>query len=282
MPQCFFASDLHGNTSRYQALFQRIAAEKPVAVFLGGDLLPAKGNLVEGGFIQNFLAPELESLRASLGDYFPRIFLILGNDDGLEPEQEVIALMEETRLWDYVHNRPLAFESWTVFGYGYVPPSPFLNKDWERYDISRYVDPGCIAPEEGWYSGDEPLHHIQYATIKEDLDRFSDQLDFSRSILLFHAPPYQTNLDRAALDGKKIDHVPLDLHVGSIAIRDFIINQQPLISLHGHIHESARITGSWQDRLGETYAFSAAHDGPELALVCFDPDQPTGAKRSLI
>jgi hypothetical protein len=47
------------------------------------------------------------------------------------------------------------------------------------------------------------------------------------------------------------------------------------------VHESARITGEWATQLGDTYAFSAAHDGPELALVRFDPEEPGAATREL-
>ena len=108
---------------------------------------------------------------------------------------------------------------------------------------------------------------------KEDLDK---------SIFLFHAPPYKTKLDRAALDNQKIDHVPLDVHVGSIAIKRFIENQKPLLTLHGHIHESAEITGSWKDRIGNTYSFSAAHNGPELALVKFNLKSLDKSERQLI
>ena len=103
-----------------------------------------------------------------------------------------------------------------------------------------------------------------------------------RVILLVHAPPYQTKLDRAALDGRSVDHAPLDVHVGSIAVRRFIEARQPLLTLHGHVHESARLTGSWRERIGRTHALSAAHDGPELALVRFDPNDPAGATRELL
>jgi Icc-related predicted phosphoesterase len=99
--------------------------------------------------------------------------------------------------------------------------------------------------------------------------------------MLFLSPPYQTMLDRAALDGRSIDHVPLDVHVGSVAIRRFIERSQPLITLHGHIHESARLTGAWQQRIGRTFCFSAAHDGAELALLRFDPASPGDATRDL-
>jgi Icc-related predicted phosphoesterase len=102
------------------------------------------------------------------------------------------------------------------------------------------------------------------------------------AVFLFHTPPYDTKLDRAALDGKMVDGVPVDVHVGSIAVRRFIELRQPTITLHGHIHESARITGSWKDRIGKTCLFSAAHDGPELALVRFTLENPENATRELL
>jgi Icc-related predicted phosphoesterase len=79
-----------------------------------------------------------------------------------------------------------------------------------------------------------------------------------------------------------IDSVPLDLNVGSIAIRRFIEKRQPLLTLHGHIHESARLTGAWQSRIDQTHIFGAAHDGPELALVRFDPANLATARRELL
>jgi Icc-related predicted phosphoesterase len=84
------------------------------------------------------------------------------------------------------------------------------------------------------------------------------------------------------LDGKKIDGVPLDLHVGSIAVQRFIESRQPLLTLHGHVHESARLTGHWRDKIGNTHVFGAAHDGPELALVHFDPADLENAERELL
>ena len=146
-------------------------------------------------------------------------------------------------LWTYVHNRSELFGDYCVYGYSCVPPTPFRLKDWERYDVSRYVDPGCVSPEEGWRTVPVSEHDIRYGTIREDLERLTDEQDLSASILLFHTPPYRTTLDRAALDGKVIDHAPLDVHVGSIAVQRFIAARQPLLTLHGHVHESARITG---------------------------------------
>lgn len=212
---------------------------------------------------------------------FPRILAIIGNDDERAAEPNLLEL-EKKGLIEYLHEKKAALGQYTVYGYACVPPTPFMLKDWERYDISRYVDPGSISPEDGKYSYQLDNRELRYSTIKKDLDRLAAQDDFSRAIFLFHSPPYDTFLDRAALDGVTIDHVPLDIHVGSIAIRRFIEIRQPLVTLHGHIHESARLSGSWKDTIEHTHMFSAAHDGPELALVHFSPESPDTAYRELI
>ena len=281
MPSCFFVSDLHGLQSRYQTLFSKILEEKPAAVFLGGDLLPGFETFQDGNFVRDYLAQEFKELYIKLGKKSPRIFLILGNDDDRGIEEDLVHFMERDKIWEYVHNKSSQFGEFTVYGYAYVPPTPFLNKDWERYDISRYVDPGCIPPEEGWHTIKQAVNIVQHATIQQDLKELTSSKDLSKSIFLFHTPPYKTNLDRAALDGKMIDHVPLDVHVGSIAVKELIQENQPLLTLHGHVHESVRLTGSWKDQLGISTMFSAAHDGPELALVRFDPEHLEEAVREL-
>jgi Icc-related predicted phosphoesterase len=205
----------------------------------------------------------------------------MGNDD---PRFEEAAVWEAATqdVWEYIHNRKVRFKDFDVYGYGYVPPTPFRLKDWERYDVSRYVDPGSISPEEGVRSFPVSDQEKRYATIQEDLARLAGNKNLDRAIFLFHSPPYETNLDLAALGGKMIDHVPLDQHLGSIAIRRFIEARQPLLSLHGHIHESVRLSLSWRDLIGRTHCFSAAHDGPELALIRFDPDRLEAATRELV
>lgn len=287
MPTCFFIADLHGNPDRYRKLFRLIGEEQPSAVFLGGDLLPSGLSAVESldfdheDFVNGFLVRQLKLLQETLGEDYPRVFVILGNDDSRSEESTIIAAAT-TGVWEYIHDRRVSFAGHEVYGYAYVPPTPFLLKDWERYDVSRYVDPGCVSPEDGFRSVPVRENQIRHATIKDDLISLVGDRSVDRAIFLFHSPPYKTKLDRAALDGKMIDYAPLDVHVGSIAIQRFIEEKQPLVTLHGHIHESARITGSWSECIGRTYCFSAAHDGPELALVRFDLENPAAATRALI
>jgi Icc-related predicted phosphoesterase len=283
LTRCVFVSDLHGDRGKYGKLLRAVALERPDAVFLGGDLLPFKfgsPGRSPRDFIRQYLAPELNRLRNE-ADHFPRIFLILGNDDQ-RTEEATLQEAERLGLLEYVHQRQASFGGFQVYGYACVPPTPFLLKDWERYDVSRYVDPGCISPEEGRYSLPTSDEARKYSTIKADLERLAGNVALDQAIFLFHAPPHDTCLDRAALDGVAVDGVPLEVHVGSIAIRRFIEERQPLLTLHGHIHESARLSHTWHERIGRTHLFSAAHEGPELALVRFDLESLGEATRELI
>jgi len=281
--RCFFASDLHGSTDRYRALFAAVQLECPRAVFLGGDLLPHHWAFLRGSgdFIPDVLEKGVRTVQEQCGDDAPAFFLILGNDDDRASEE---AFIEGDRqgLWTYAHEHWAALDSEHVLGYAYVPPTPFLLKDWERFDVSRSIDPGCVSPEEGQRTVPVDPDAIRYGTIAADLERLAEDREVDRAIFLFHSPPYHTALDRAGLDGKSVDHVPLDVHVGSIAIQRFIEARQPLLTLHGHIHEAPRLTGEWRVQIGRTHCFTAAHDGPELALVRFDLDDLENATRELL
>ena len=74
-----------------------------------------------------------------------------------------------------------------------------------------------------------------------------------RLVLGLHAPPYDTQLDVAP----KIDWDTLTVqgqdsaHVGSTAVREVIEEVQPILSLHGHIHESRAAV-----RIGRTLAIN--------------------------
>jgi Icc-related predicted phosphoesterase len=279
--RCLFVSDLHGESDRYQKLVEVIRDERPTIVFLGGDLLPFERNGSNGDFTSEVLMPEFEALSTELGDDAPRVMLILGNDDPRSHEATIVEA-QGRGVWEYLHMRSGVVDEFTVFGYGCVPPTPFQLKDWERYDVSRYVDPGCVSPEEGVRTVPTSNEESRNRTIKHDLETLTTGRDLDQAVMLFHTPPYRSALDRAALDGVTVDHAPLDVHVGSIAVQRFIEERQPLLTLHGHIHESPRLTGSWRHRFGRTHAFTAAHDGPELALVRFDLHDLDAATRELL
>ncbi len=312
--KCLFTSDLHGDVARYGALLRCVRAERPDGVFLGGDLF--RHNQGSEEFIEEHLLGPIRTLRAGTGAgpeavaaragaagagrdaaavaagaagagrdaaaaRTTRWFVILGNDDPRIFE-EVLEQADAEGLIEYVHERTVPFDSLFVTGYACVPPTPFMLKDWEKYDVSRFVDPGCVSPEEGRRSVLVPEHERRNGTIAADLGVLAENAPPERTIFLFHAPPYDCALDRAALDGRMIDHVPVDVHVGSIAIQRFIAERQPLVTLHGHVHESPRLTGRWSERFGRTQAFSGCHDGPGLPLVRFDTGALERATREIV
>jgi uncharacterized protein len=275
---CYFVSDLHGKLDRYEKLFNCILDSPPDLLFLGGDLFPH--SYLNKNFQTDYLIPSLSRIKEKLGDKFPEIFIILGNDDAAR-EEPIVLEADLSGLWHYIHLRKYELNGIGIFGYSFTPPSPFLLKDWEKYDVSRYVELGSISPEEGKRTVEIPDNEKKFSTIREDLEILTRNEDLSNSVFLFHGPPYNTSLDRAFLDGKRIEYTEMDLHVGSIAIKKMIEDKQPLVTLHGHIHESARLTGNWKEKIGNTVCLGAAHDGPELALIKFDTGDPGDAERIL-
>jgi Icc-related predicted phosphoesterase len=94
--------------------------------------------------------------------------------------------------------------------------------------------------------------HCPRDTSEQDLaDRIAEQCirleDPATAIFNFHIPPFDSGLDIAPrlredfsveLDGLG---TPIMTPVGSTAVRDAIVEYQPLLGLHGHIHESAGV-----------------------------------------
>ena len=113
---CLFASDLHGQPGRYRKLFTQIEAERPAAVFLGGDLLPSpfahwNPEKDQGDdFVPDLLAASFQRLRDRLAGSYPEVFLILGNDGGRIEEQRLIELGSQG-LWHDAIGRTHLFQA---------------------------------------------------------------------------------------------------------------------------------------------------------------------------
>lgn len=96
-------------------------------------------------------------------------------------------------------------------------------------------------------------------TTEEELAKkiaaLADQIeDMDNAIFNIHVPPYGTGLDDAPEleDAETVKRGGgIMKAVGSTAVRDSILEYQPLLSLHGHIHESRGV-----QRLGRTTAIN--------------------------
>lgn len=98
-------------------------------------------------------------------------------------------------------------------------------------------------------------------------------------IFNFHCPPYNTKIDsapkldedlRPVMGGEGMEMMP----VGSKAVRSAIEEHQPLLGLHGHVHESRGV-----HRLGRTLAInpgSTYTDGTLLGVIIELPNKSRG------
>lgn len=91
--------------------------------------------------------------------------------------------------------------------------------------------------------------------------------DMSNAVFNFHVPPFGTPIDLApALDADLKPKLELGggfkmASVGSTAVRDALIKHQPLLALHGHIHESRG-----EVRLGRTLCLNPGSEYGEGVL----------------
>lgn len=275
MTTCYFVSDLHGSEDKYKLLAREIIRNKPSFLFLGGDLLPhvrysdkQKSNEVNS-FIKEFMFPLFQNLQKQMGCNYPEVFLIAGNDD-YKSDMPGFEHGVQKELWKFLNSNKVRFGPYHIYGYSYVPPTPFRIKDWEKYDIDGSISPGCLPPEDGYRS--VPPTQADSKLISDDLEILIGNDAMDRAIFIFHSPPNDSLLDK----------IKEQESIGSKAIRRFIDNQQPYITLHGHAHESSTITGYWNQQFGRTHSFSAAYQGNELSLVIFQIDNPAQSERKLI
>jgi uncharacterized protein len=114
----------------------------------------------------------------------------------------------------------------------------------------------------GW-TNPTPWHTFREAGEPELARRIERALaaasDPSTTIFNFHAPPYGSQLDSAPALNPDLTYVSGGQAlrpVGSTSVREAIERFQPLLSLHGHIHESkgvARIGGTLALNPGSSY-----------------------------
>ncbi len=102
--------------------------------------------------------------------------------------------------------------------------------------------------------------------------------DMRKMVFNFHCPPYGSNLDEAPEVDENLNVKEAGrslIPVGSTAVRDAIMKYQPLLSLHGHIHE-----GKGTARLGKTLSINAGslYEQGVLQGVLVDLDPRKGIR----
>jgi Icc-related predicted phosphoesterase len=145
-----------------------------------------------------------------------------GNDDIWEIDD----IIEQSPCVSFAEGKLLDLDGFSLISMGWTNPTP-----WDTFRE---------APE------DELAAKIEAVATRVP--------DMGRAIFNFHAPPYGTGLDEApALDStlRPIHGGAVMKPVGSTAVRDAITKHQPMLSVHGHIHESRGVK-----RMGRTLAIN--------------------------
>jgi len=275
-----FTSDLHGEIYLYRQLWEQTRAAGAKIIILGGDLLPALRSsgryeemlLHQKNFIVDFLHPFFAQCLETLP--VERILLIAGNwDVGYpfifsQPRERVIDLNQKVC--------PLE-KGYEFFGYPFIPPTPFRPKDYEKMDDPDAPWPPqknpsyILSPDQTQLLPIDPHSFLgSRGTIRDDLKEFPQPKSPRKAIYVMHSPPWRTSLD--LIRGGS--------HGGSRAIRSFIEERQPLLTLHGHIHESPEVSGKYFDRLEGTLCVNPGQSlgkegrSSDLYAVTFEMEAP--------
>lgn len=157
-----------------------------------------------------------------------RCFVMPGNDD---PNGVDLAIEDAAKV-EACDERIVEIDGYTMISFGYANRTPF--------DSPREVD-------------EEELYRRVSALAGQ-----AEQLD--RCIFNLHVPPYDSSLDTAPQLNDDLEVVmsgsaPKMVPVGSTAVRQLIEDFQPMLSLHGHVHESPGAT-----RIGRTLSINPGSD----------------------
>lgn len=285
----FFAADLHGSTPTWRKFVNAAGFYGADALVFGGDLMGKalvpivrSGRLLRaevGGEVVEVDPSELRALtdRIELAGHYWKVIdpdehAALA-DDALLVEGEAQALARDRlRAWIAFARERLDGTGVRVFLTGGNDDAPAVLEVLEQERDERIVDSegdvvdlddehqmitvGLSTPTP-WDTAREAGEDEIARAIERSLTGVRDP---SRCVFNLHCPPRDTILDRCL----KVEVVPGQLprpireagrfvttSGGSLAVREAIERLQPLVGLHGHIHESpGRL------RLGRSYCFN--------------------------
>lgn len=244
-----YVTDLHGDKDKYERILNLASDNEINHIVNGGDMLPkyCDRHCEQPRFIKEYLR-----------DYFQRLqnrgiiyFTMLGNDD-----LRVLEPLFTDVCSEFENVCDIARQKATVLGYDFIGLNdildhPFGCKDWVVTETSYVPQPQLnvvsgLSNEYGYdriYNWAEySANHLPYmCDLLNDLPR---GVNPDRTIYVMHMPPAGLGLGRLGYQG---------LDIGSVDIHEFLKEKQPLLSLHGHIHESPDVEkGKWMNHISKT------------------------------
>jgi uncharacterized protein len=282
----FFATDVHGSDRCFRKFLAAASAYQADALVLGGDVAgKAMVPIVEEGreqFSFSFQgvretvgAAELDDVmgRLNFNGFYPRLTEPTELQQMSEDPDYVVRLFEQVITDQLASWCDLAAERLPEHVRCLITPG---NDDPLAIDavLERATKVECPERETVpvgpiWLASLGNTNRTPWSTDREyDEPDLAEQIremvepfaDGRPLVFNFHCPPYGTGLDTAAkLDEELrpvLDHGnPVEIPVGSTAVREAIERYEPVAGLHGHIHESANAT-----RLGRSWCFNPGSD----------------------
>jgi len=282
----FYASDIHGSDLLWRKFLGASKFYEADAAVMGGDLLGKAIIPIErdsdGTLHAEFLGqertvregPELDELVGAIrfNGYYP---WIASREEVEDRSADTEALFGEVARDEIRRWVDLAEEKASANG----ASKPYVmagNDDpWFVDDIlagsqglvfcdDRIVRVGPHEMISSSFANPTPWNsprELDEEALFERLKKLADQLeDPSRSIFNLHVPPYDSRLDigpslKPDLTPRYSGGQPVMKPVGSHAVRQLIEEYQPLLALHGHIHES-----KGEIRIGRTLALNSGSE----------------------
>jgi uncharacterized protein len=282
----FYASDIHGSDLLWRKFLGASKFYEADAAVMGGDLLGKAIVPIErdsdGTLHAEFLGqertlkegPELDELVGAIrfNGYYP---WIASHDEIEDRSADTEALFGEVARDEM--QRWVALAEERASGNGSSKPYVMAGNDdpWFVDDIlagsqglvfcdDRIVRVGPHEMISSSFANPTPWNsprELDEDALFERLQKLADQLeDPSRSIFNLHVPPYDSRLDtgpdlKPDLTPRYSGGQPVMKPVGSHAVRRLIEEYQPLLALHGHIHES-----KGEIRMGRTLALNSGSE----------------------
>ena len=297
MPKLFFATDVHGSEVCWRKFLNAGDHYGAEILVLGGDmtgkamipLVAQNGGYVadlEGRRVEASGEEEAAALERRIADrgYYPVRLdpdraAELGENEALVDELFQERMLATVERWMEIAAEKLEGSGRRCIvcpGNDDVHEVDALIRDAKAVELGEdrvIEEEGFPIASMGWTNATPWDTHRETSEdeLRDRIDRMAAQFDgFERAIFNFHVPPYGSGRDDApALDdelrpkqgGRAVEPV------GSTAVRDAIAEYQPLLSLHGHIHESRAAV-----RLGRCLAVNpgSAYDEGVLQGVLVD------------
>jgi Icc-related predicted phosphoesterase len=255
-----YATDLHGIEKKYNDILNYALDNKIKLIHLGSDFLPKGYNITEiqKKFINKFLKNYFE--KASQNGI--KILVFFGNDDIYSRKKYF------RKFGNLLNENPVEIEGILFKAYPYVCDYPFGLKSACKLDYRGWNRPFCKkgvdVSEKGFVDiNDLDLYFSEKTTIEEDLQK--EIVTHPCTVYAIHMPPANLELD---VCGRLLQNGTYDClnPVGSKSIYNWIEKEQPLLTLHGHIHESYSITGVWKKYLGKTLVVQPGQIYPNIYM----------------